>query len=220
MALGLCPRRASLEITVIKPFIALVCALTISGQVESKDDTRPSDPLRAYTECRFDDGLEAVSVKRLPPNMQWRSVITKSGRMPVSMADGYRVMLAYPNTDYFVNLKIEASAAGRFGEDKKAIIEQMELLSSQVPGEAYPLEHTQMNRLDVFALNNPTILGGGPISFYSLFDDQHGVVMTAYILNQTPTRRKFQSIEEYRDLRDTFLSKYVACVTADRTGNR
>ena len=211
---------ASLEITLIKRLATLLCVVTISGPADAVDDARQSDPLRAYTTCRFDDGLEAVSVKRLPPGVQQRSVNTKSGRMPVSMADGYRVMLAYPNTDYFVNLKVEASASGRFAEDKKAIIEQMKLMSSQTQGEALPLEHTQMNGLDIFALNNPTLLGGGPISFYSLFDDQRGVVITAYILNQTPERRKFQSITEYRKLRDTFLSKYASCITADRIGNR
>ena len=128
------------------------------------------------------------------------------------MADGYRIMLAYPNTDNFVNLKVEMSASGKFSSDKKAIIEQMETMSSQAIGAAVPLEHTQMSGLDVFALSNPTVLGGGPLSFYSLFDDQRGIVITAYILNQKPDRRKFQTIEEYRALRDKFINKYVAYV--------
>lgn len=187
-----------------------VCALTFNCAAPAK---RP-DPLKAYTSCRFDDGLQVVSVDRLPPGVEWRSVDTRSGSKSVSLADGYRVMLAYPNTDYFVNLKVEQSQAGMFRWDKPTIVESMEWLASQGSGAAVPLEHTQIGGLDAFGFTQPSLTGSGVLSVYSLFDDKQEMVITAYILNQPPARRRFQTMEEYRTLRDRFLARYAACVAA------
>jgi hypothetical protein len=46
---------------------------------------------------------------------------------------------------------------------------------------------------------------------FILFDDSAAQVITAYILNDEPATRKFQSMDEYRELRDRFLQKLAAC---------
>ncbi len=192
--------------------LALVLAAGCTTEA-SKDYDRAADPLKSYTTCKFTDGLEAVAVDHLSADVKSRTVETKEGKKQVSMADGYRLMLAYPSEGAFVNLKVEKSAQGRFGADKQAIVEGMDFMSSQARGGVVPLEHKRMGRLDVFAINNPALHGPGPVSMYTLFDDGKEIVITAYVLSQSPERRKFQTIGEYRELRDRFLETYVKCVS-------
>jgi len=169
--------------------------------------------LEPYTRCTFSDQLRAVSVDHLDDTPMIRSVNTASGSKPVSVADGYRVMLAYPNTDFFVNLKIERSIAGRFTEDKQHIIAQMHEMAGQSSGRIAKVERMAIKGINVFGLNNRGIEGGGVVSFYTLFDDPRAIVVTAYILNGDPQHRAFQSIAQYRELRDRFLNTYASCMS-------
>lgn len=184
-----------------------------------------SDPLKLLTRCEFPDGLRVVSADRLPAEARLREVVTTEGRKSVSLADGYRVMLAYPGSGYFANMKIERFEASRYPDDKSAIIQNLQYLSDQSLMEAgvrVPLEHYEYHGFDLYAVNFPTIdfyitnnlpaLGGGPISTYVLFEDSTRSVFTVYFVNQRPERRNFQSIEEYRTLRDRFLEEYTSCV--------
>jgi len=56
-------------------------------------------------------------------------------------------------------------------------------------------------------------LEGGSLGIYLIFDDKKQVVTTIYFLNQEPQERKFQTLDEYRRLRDRFLSRYGSCIT-------
>jgi hypothetical protein len=47
---------------------------------------------------------------------------------------------------------------------------------------------------------------------YVLFDDKAHVATTVYFLNQQAWQRKFQTMEEYGRLRDSFLKAYTECV--------
>jgi hypothetical protein len=51
---------------------------------------------------------------------------------------------------------------------------------------------------------------------YLLFDDASRMVTTIYFLNQEPKDRSFQTIEEYRAMRDRFLSTYTSCASGKR----
>jgi hypothetical protein len=55
-------------------------------------------------------------------------------------------------------------------------------------------------------------LEGGVLGIYLFFDNSAHVVTNIYLLNQEPQNRKFQTIEEYRQLRDRFLVSYSACI--------
>ena len=57
-------------------------------------------------------------------------------------------------------------------------------------------------------------LEGGVLSTYILFDDSAAQALTAYILNEEPKDRKFQTIGEYEKIRDNFLKKLGACAPA------
>jgi hypothetical protein len=193
--------------------LALVAAPLAWGQL-----LIPAAPsiLVPYTMCTFSDQLAAVSVDRLNDTPMSRTVNTASGSKPVSVADGYRVMLAYPNTNYFVNLKVEQSVAGRFAEDKQHIVQQMQEIVAHSSGRLVKLEQTTTKGIAVFGLNNRGIDTGGVVSFYTLFDEAKGIVATAYILNGDPQHRAFDNMAQYLKLRDKFVSAYVSCMAKNR----
>jgi hypothetical protein len=143
----------------------------------------------------------------------------------VSLADGYRILMAYPGSDYFANVKLELSQETRYAADKKAVVANMEYLANRTSkdaGAAVPLLHDTLRGFDMYGFDFPTIdfyiagnpptLGGGPIGTYLLLHDGRRLIATVYILNQRPERRRFKTIQEYRDLRDRFLDNYTTCL--------
>lgn len=187
---------------------------------------READPLRPLTQCDFLDGLRVVAVDRLPAEIRSRTVLTDEGQKSVSLADGYRVMLAYPGTEYFANLKVEISEEPRYANDKSAILQHIDFLARQTSKEAgvqVPLERSEYQTLELYGYtfssidfcipNNPPALGCGPISMYVIFKDSTRTIITAYLLNQRPGRRRFATLDEFVTLRDRFLDSYASCVS-------
>ena len=197
------------KLLIFPAFIPLIILFASYQLLAGGSEGKP-DPLKFYTECRFSDGLRIVEVDRLPSDVRSRSVKTASGDKSISMIDGYRIMLAYPDTDYFINLKVEKSAPMRYIQDKKHIIESFEFMSAQ--SKMSPLVRYKKSGYEIYGLNRMTIQQGGVISIYTLFRDDQETILTAYLLNQDPNRRKFQSFEEYCFLRDRFLSDYLFCI--------
>jgi hypothetical protein len=191
----------------------LLVAATASSQL--LDPSRQPSRLIPYTRCSFTGGLVPISVDRAPNLPMARPVETASGTKRVSVADGYRVMLAFPNTDPFVNLKIEVSVAGLYANDKQTVLEQMQVFAASAKGVSMSVERSSLNGVEVAALNNPTI-DSSIISFYSLFDDTENVIATAYILNQLPEKRAFRDMSSYKSLRDAFIQDYTQCMGKNR----
>jgi len=198
-----------------KGILFLCVAILFSGCMPKADDggrRSLTDPLEPYTLCKFSEELSVVSAVRFPPDVTSRAVKTASGPKDVSILDGYRILYSYPGTDIFANVKFEMLQPPRYLSDKKSIIEGMEFLASLAKGIKDPLEHGENLEYEVYGLNNRTISGKGPISMYTLFNDAEGMVVTVYFLNQKAERRKFQTYEEYLDLRDRFLDELMSCV--------
>ena len=197
-----------------KGILFLCMAILFSGCMpKAHDSGRRSlaDSLEPYTLCKFSEGLSVVSAVRFPSDVASRPVKTLSGRKDVSIMDGYRILFSYPGTDIFANVKFEMLQPLGYQSDKKSIIEGMELLASSAKGVKDLLEHREYLEYEVYALNNRTISGSGPISMYTLFNDTESMVVTVYFLNQKAERRKFQSYEEYLELRDRFLDELMSC---------
>jgi hypothetical protein len=61
---------------------------------------------------------------------------------------------------------------------------------------------------------------GGVIGVHVLFDEPRHLIITIYLLNQDTgkggflfkNKRRFEDINQYRDLRDDFLGRYTACL--------
>jgi hypothetical protein len=174
-------------------------------------DPQP-DPLRPLMACSFGQDLRPKSVDRWPAGTRWRSVQTSTGPMQVSVADGYRMLLAYPETAPFVNLKLERSQPGRLAADRTAILAQMTSFAAAPGTRVAPFKVVERNGVEIMALNNPVLGEGGVIGVYTLISEKTNVIATAYLLDQKPAQRKFKDYKQYQALRDDFIFALAVCM--------
>lgn len=172
----------------------------------------PADPLRPLLTCPFGNGLQARNIARWPASTPSRVVQTAGGPQQVSVADGYRMMLAFADTAPFVNLKLERSQPGRLAADRAAILAQMTGFTAAPGAAVAPLKVIERDGIEIMALNNPTIDGGGVISIYTLISEQDNLIATAYLLNAKPAQRKFQTYRQYEAMRDDFIYALALCM--------
>lgn len=123
------------------------------------------------------------------------------------MIDGYRVMFAYRDESFFANLKVETSAESEYVNDRDAIVAHLEHMAKGAG-----VARKRYASFDAYSIDQPTIDAPGPLGIHVLFRDASQTVVTIYFLNQEPSRRHFQSLQEYEVLRDAFLHDYVACM--------
>lgn len=190
-----------------------LAGLCLSGASAQKQPGR-DDSLKRYTSCRFNDGLKIVETDRLPKGVTHRTVNTLDGEKKVSLADGYRVMVAYPWTHFFANIKAEKSDPASYAADKQAVVETLKWAQANIknPETAEPVA-VSYNGFEGYSINR-TNVEGGTIGITVLFSDAEQHIITVYFLNQK--RRKFQTIEEWRALRENFLNNYTRCVRPGR----
>ena len=128
------------------------------------------------------------------------------------MVEGRRVMFAYPEKDFYANVKVEILPEKNYAETRKFLIDSFDYTLASDDGSTrnYGLKSMQ-HGLDVRGLDRGK-LEGGVLGLYLLLDDSSRMVTTIYFLNQEPKDRSFQMMEEYRVQRDRFLVNYTACV--------
>ncbi len=193
--------------------VVLLVVFFIASCVDDRSES--TSRLLSYTGCTFGGGLVPVIVERAQNLPMARPVETAAGQAPVSVADGYRLILAFPNTGAFVNLKIEQSMVGRYNSDKQSVLEQMQHMSATARGVVVNLERSVIGGVDIAALNNPGF-DGAALGFYTFFVDAKDIIATAYVLNQLPDRRAFQTVVEYQAMRDRFVGEFAACLNEEQ----
>lgn len=133
-----------------------------------------------------------------------------SGPRQIPMVAGRRIMFAYPEKDFYANVKVEILPAENYAETRQFLIDNFDhLLASGETERNYGLRPT-LNGLDIRGMDRSKI-EGGVLGTYLIFDDSNRTVSTIYFLNQDAEKRSFQTIEEYRKQRDHFLAAYTAC---------
>lgn len=177
-----------------------------------------SASLHNYESCSFDDGLQIVKIDSLPAGVQERIVNTSHGPKTIHMLAGDRIMFAYGvGGDFFANVKPEVLPAATWDTEKQNLLDEIAaLLTSQagtVPNTNLP---ATMHGLEVHGIDR-TELKGGTLGFYLLFDNARHIATSVYLLNQKPLTRRFQTIEQYRDLRTRFLAAYTGCVAENQS---
>jgi hypothetical protein len=167
-----------------------------------------------YLSCVFDDGLTVAETTRLPKGAEkFRMLKTLNGTRKVSRIDGYTVVFKNPNNGFVANVKVEQSNPQDYPQDKQIIVEDLKLqLSTAKAMDAADIKAATMKRFQTYGVDRNTLEIGQVIGTYVLFSDSDQKVITIYFLNQRPGKRKFQSIEEYRNLRDRFLTQYISCI--------
>lgn len=185
-----------------------------SARPAAKQSAGSNDVFQAYTTCKFVDGLAVVETTPLALGVTSRTIPTTKGEKTMELEAGRRVLLSYPNKDFFANVKVEVLPEKNYADEKQALIENFDYLlaSGKDSSRNYALRPT-MHGVDVRGLDRGT-LDAPVIGFYLLFDDASHVATTIYFLNQEPSVRSFQTIEEYRTMRDRFLDTYTGCVAS------
>jgi len=191
--------------------IAAIACLAAAAAMAQREPNASLDP---YISCSYEDGLHVTSMARLPEGALTRMVTTGEGRKTVSTIDGYRMLLAYPDKEPFVNVRVEESASDRYAGDKKTVIDQMNFIAGASRGAMVPVRHDTYGGLDHYRLDDLSI-NHSPIAMHTLFDDKRRVVITVYFLNAPPEKRSFATMDEFRALRDRFFARYFACVRAN-----
>jgi hypothetical protein len=197
--------------------IVLLAGLVLSSvpvdgavaQVNSRSDSSAFD---RYRTCKFSDGLAVVETSPLAPGIHARTVETTKGKKQIEMVEGRRVMFAYPNKDFFANVKVEILAEKNYVETRQSLIDNFDYVLASGDGNTrnYGLKPS-LNGQDVRGLDRDK-LEGGVLGLYLLLNDTSRMVTTIYFLNQEPQGRSFQTIEEYRTMRDRFLDTYTGCI--------
>src|SRR5579862_8122284 len=107
--------------------VVLLLGLASSQEWASAQET---SLLKPYTSCHFSDGLQIVKIDPLAPGITERAVDTADGVRHISMNAGLRVMFAYPTSDFYANVKVEALPEDRYPELKKWLIENYNYILS------------------------------------------------------------------------------------------
>jgi hypothetical protein len=190
-----------------------LCVYGLTAQNLPRSDSSAFD---RYTTCKFADGLTLVETSPLAPGVHARTVQTSKGPRQVEMVEGRRVMFAYPDKDFYANVKVEILPEKNYAETRQFLIDSFDytLASGGENTRNYGLKPT-LNGLDVRGLDRDK-LEGGVLGLYLLLDDPSRMVTTIYFLNQEPKGRSFQTMEEYRAMRDRFLGTYTACAGGKR----
>jgi len=196
--------------------VALV--LLLSSQVTVRAQTASTDPLNPYTACKVPGDLKIKEATRRTAGDNYREVITDNGKQKVSVLDGYRVMFAYPDlTYYFANVKIEQSAPNRYAQDKEILVNELKHYSTIKGATGMPFsDRTLINGFEHYGIDRDKIDIGGQVGIHVLFYDPAHLVVTVYFLNQSKAifgnNRRFETIQQYQQLRDDFLSHYSECL--------
>ena len=178
------------------------------GQSSKRDDS-----LKPFTTCELDNGLRIVQVDRLPKNVKSRTVTTSKGDQAISLADGYRVMVAYnDDRDWFANIKAEKSVTAEYERDKESVIENLKWAASTSKElESQEPVKVSIGEYEGYGTSKRTLVGD-TLGIYVLFSDVNHTITTFYFINQNSKRKRFQTIEEWRVLRDEFLKTYTTCL--------
>ena len=196
----------------------LALALFLSSVVVGRAQTATTDPLKPYTACKVPGDLKIKEVTRRTAREDSREVTTDNGKQKVSVLDGYRVMFAYPDLPYyFANVKIEQSDPARYLQDKEILInEKKHFATIKEATTTVFADKTLINGFEDYGFEREKIDVGGQVAVHVLFYDPVQLVVTVYFLNQSKAvfanNRRFESIKQFRELRDDFLSHYSECL--------
>src|SRR5689334_8940635 len=200
--------------------LALFATLVLCCQIIAPGQSADTDPLKPYTKCKSAvPDLKIREVTRRPKKADpFREVEYDKVKHKVSLLDGYRVMFAYPDLPYFfANVKIEQSSADSYEQDKQILIDQLKYYTTtKEPTAMIFADKTALNGFEHYSLDRDKIDVGGTIGTHVLFYNPKHLVVTIYFLNQSKAaffnKRRYETIGEYRQLRDDFLNAYSACL--------
>src|SRR5664279_1528756 len=164
--------------------------------------------LKAYTTCNLAPDFQIAEVDGPVTDFAWPTP-TKNGEVRIPVEAGFRVLVTYKETELFGNLKVERLPKSQYIDEKSNLLSSLEYLSA-APGNE-PVQTDTRNGLTIYG-HTRNKLEGGTLSIYYLFLDQESVAVSMYLLNAEPAERKFNTLDEFKKIRDRFLDAYTKCL--------
>lgn len=193
-------RRGTATFSAVLPLLITVCCGVACAQ----------DPgLKPYTTCNLGPDFQIVDVDGPVTDFAWKSP-TKSGEVSIPVETGYRVLVTYRESEPFGNLKVERLPKEQYSDEKARLLSSLEYLASN-PGMDLKVQTDTRSGLTFYGVTRSR-LEGGVLSIYNLFRDAESVSVTMYLLNAEPADRKFNTLDQYKQVRDKFLDAYSKCV--------
>ena len=210
-------------------FLIFACGVYQQREVSAQQPSRQADPLKFYTSCQFEDELEVVKIDHIVKKKnQPRAVKTATGEKEISRIGSYRVMVQYPKADYFfANIRPEKSLPERYATDKEAALEGLKhsVASAKFMETGEPVsgiyngfEVYKSNRtvIEIYDEKGAKVREVNTIGMDILFSDTDQTITTVYYFNtRTPKNRRFQTVAEWRVLRERFLNQYTRCINSN-----
>jgi hypothetical protein len=200
-------------------FFTLFLFITVFGgvlTVQAQKLQDQTDSLKAYAaSCSFEDGLTVKKVRRIK-GVKNRAVETADGYKEITRTNSYEILVAYPKTDVFASIRPEKSEDASYEQDKKNAIEGLKytMSTSRELESNEPIKATY-NGFESYGSVRTTVDRYNTTAVYVLFNDTDKTITTIYFFNAKPKNRKFQTIEEWRELRDKFLNSYTRCINTN-----
>lgn len=147
-------------------------------------EQRLADPLRALLACPLGDGVKITAVDRVVAGTTRRLVDTAAGKAAVSIADGYRVMLASEHGAPFVKLMLEQSAPGQLDADRATIFAQLNSFSSRYGASTRFLKTGSQRGVEEIYFDFSEVGEQAPSGITTLIAPDKNVVATVYLLSR------------------------------------
>ena len=185
--------------------------------VEFNPSQAQEPDLQPYTNCDLGSEFHMVQLDGPVRDFAWRSS-TKDGEVRIPVEVGYRVLVTYMEGELFGNLKVERLPESQYSDEKATLLKSLEFVAARHVNERN-VQTDMRNGLTLYGTTQDK-LEGGTLSIYNLFDDAKNIVVSMYLLNDYPEQRKFNTLDEYKKVRDKFLDAYTKCLAPSALGSR
>lgn len=182
----------------------VLAGIAPSGYTQSKSINS------CFIEFNNGTNLRAGTPDKLPKaSAKPRKVNTSDGVKSVSVTDGYRVLYLNEKNAPFVNLKVEKSAKKRYEKDQQILIDHLTYLNkNSTDMESKELLELEMNGYKIYGFSRASIDKGSTLGTFVLFPGDNTVVYF-YFNNLKPEYRNFNTVESYKNQRDSFMELYT-----------
>lgn len=165
---------------------------------------------KCFISFQGSNGLTAQAADRLPETSEKiRQVKTNKGEVAITRIDGYRVLYNNSKNAPFVNLKVEMSDNKAYPADTIGLVENLKYMNSASQGmETKDIIELSYNGYKIYGLSRSSIEKGSTLGTFIMFPGDNTTVYF-YFNNMTPEFRNFESVDDYKKQRDTFMDDYT-----------
>ena len=196
-------------------FSMLLFSLALYGfNVQSHLDT-------CYISFKTPSNLTAAEPERRPESSGKNRILkTETGEVTITTIDGYRVLYNNEKKVAFVNLKVELTDKDSYETTTRNLLDNLKYQVSHSKnmesGEPIVME---LNGMKIYGLSRTSIEAANTFGTFLMFPG-NGIIVHFYFSNIKEGYRHFETVEEYRKLRDAFLNEYTQHLASCRLNDK